>query len=108
MAKVYTHSLGQETLSISGWYEIEKEVTIEHKEGQILYLVGHATVDGSCCGYGGCRYGVVPGFIVNWKSGTNEEGLPISVVEPIKDENLKDEIRGLIEKKERIDQVLFW
>ncbi len=108
MIKEYTHELEKEVLSISGWYELEKEERFKYNEREILYVIGNAVVDSSCCGYGGCRYAVVPGFILNWKSKTNKDGLHISEVEPINGQMLKEDLRKVLEKKEWVSQVRFW
>ncbi len=108
MTKEYTHELNEEVASISGRYEIVKEERMEYRDRVLLYLVGSAVVDNSCCGMGGCHYAVVPGFIVNWKPRTNENGLCISEVEPIADGTARLEIRKIIEKREFVNQVEFW
>lgn len=108
MVKTYTHALGEEIHSISGWYELEREVRIEHSGREILYVVGQGVVDSSCCGMGGCRYAIVPGFIVRWKTGTDEDGSTTSTVEPITDQSLRDKIKRLVEQREGVSQVQFW
>ncbi len=108
MIKEYSHELGKEILSISGRYKLEKEEKIEHNGREILYVIGNAVIDSSCCGDGGCRYAVVPGFIVSWKSKTNEAGVQTSEVEPITEQILKERIRKIIEKNEWVNQVQFW
>jgi len=108
MPKKYTHELNNEVKSISGWYKLHKEGKIDHGEKKYLYAVGDAVVDSSCCGMGGCRYAVVPGAIVSWKSGTNEKGLSTSIVEPVADENLKKELSQRLSKMEDVTQVQFW
>lgn len=108
MFKTYTHALKEEVLSISGWYQLEKEERLEYHGREILYVVGQGVVDASCCGYGGCRYAVVPGFIVSWKSSTEADGPPTSMVEPVREQALRDEIRRLIEQREGVSQVQFW
>jgi hypothetical protein len=108
VTKTYTHELNQEVQTISGWYELHKEERIELVGEEILYVVGNAVVDSSCCGIGGCHYAVVPGSIVSWKSGTNEAGLFTSVVEPIKDEKVREELQKILTEKEGVSQVLFW
>ena len=108
MLKEYTHELNQEVLSISGRYELEKEERMALNGREVLYVIGNAVVDSSCCGFGGCRYAVVPGFIVNWQSRTNEKGRSVSDVEPISDGKTRDEIRKLLEKAEWVSQVQFW
>ena len=108
MRETYTHALGENVVSIAGRYNLEKEEKIEHNGREILYVNGQAMVDSSCCGPGGCRYAVVPGFIVSWKSGINEQGIPTSVIEPIRDEETKKELIELIKNGERVSQVQFW
>ncbi len=74
----YTHEVGNEVRSISGTYSLEKEDIIEVKGKEILYAVGTALLDTSCCGPWGCRYVLVPGYLKQWKYRTNEKGLPVS------------------------------
>lgn len=104
----YTHAFGDDIFSIAGRYHIEKEERIVHNGKEVLYIIGQAIVDSSCCGSGGCRYAVVPGFIVSWRSGINKEGIPTSVIESIKDEKTKKEISERIRDRERVSQVQFW
>lgn len=108
MVKLYTHELNKEVQSISGWYMLYKEGRIAHKGKEYLYLVGNGVVESSCCGVGGCRYAVIPGSIVGWKSGTNEDGLLTSVVEPVTDNKLKEELRDILLRREEVNQVQFW
>jgi len=108
MPRKYTHELNKEVQSISGWYRLYKEGRIGYKGTEFLYLVGDGVVESSCCGSGGCRYAVVPGFIVSWKSGANEEGLFTSVIEPIRDARVREDIQMILSKKEGISQVQFW
>ena len=108
MIKNYTHALNEEVASISGRYEIVKEERMKCRDRELLYLVGSATVDNACCGTGQCHYAVVPGFIVRWKRGTDETGLPVSEIEPIVDETERHKIRKAIEKIESVNQVEFW
>ncbi len=104
----YSHELKKEVLSISGWYELEKEERITHGNREVLYVVGNAVVDSSCCGYGGCRYAIVPGYVLSWKSGTNENAVPTSQVEPIRDPDVQSALRNLLEQGEGVTQVQFW
>ncbi len=106
--KTYTHQLNKEIKSISGWYQLHKEGTIDHGEKEFLYVVGDAVVDSSCCGTGGCRYAVVPGSIVSWKSKVGEDGLLASIVQPVRNKKVKEELREILIKKEGVSQVQFW
>jgi len=109
MTKEYVHAeLGQEVRSITGYYILEKEVKLKYKSKEVLYVFGAAVVDNSCCGAGGCGYALVPGYLVKWKTKKNKDGLPISEVEPIRDDEVRQEIAAMIKKKEAINDVNFW
>ena len=79
MPREYTHSeLNKEVYSIAGYYIPQKEVKLEYNDREVLYVVGLGVIDSSCCGVGGCRYALVPGYLVSWKNKTNGDGLPVS------------------------------
>ncbi len=104
----YTHhELNREVDAIGGHYVLTKEARLPFKGREVLYLVGYAVVDNSCCGVGGMAYALVPGFVLDWKSQMNDEGLAISLVEPIHDQAMQREIRQWIERKEGVHQVRF-
>jgi hypothetical protein len=108
LTREYTHELNKEVRSISGSYELEKEGTVRVAGREVLYAVGNALVDGSCCGSWGCRYAVVPGWVIRWKYVDNSEGTPISQVEPVTDEDVKRQVTRLLETEEGVTQVRFW
>jgi hypothetical protein len=106
----YTHlELGKDIeIAIAGYYTPEREVRLPYKGREVLYVVGKAVVESSCCGTGSWIYAIVPGFIINWQYTRNEKGLPVSEVEPISDEAAQEKIRKLIEKNESAVMVGFW
>jgi len=107
--KDYTHvDLNQEVRSIGGRYTLTKEGRLPFNEQEILYVIGAAMFDTTCCGYGGCNYAMVQGFIKEWKSRQDEEGRHVSRVELIMDEKIKDEIKAIINKQENVSQVNFY
>jgi hypothetical protein len=53
MIREYTHELNREVRSISGGYELEREEKFDMHGKEVLYVVGNAVVDSSCCGVGG-------------------------------------------------------
>lgn len=108
MLRHYEHAINEEIQSISGWYMLDKEETIAYKGKTYFYAMGNGVVEASCCGVGGCRYAVVPGAVMEWKSGTNEVGLMTSLIEPIQDEQIREVLRVLISEKEGVSQVQFW
>ena len=84
-----------------------KEARLPLQGREVLYVVGYAVIDTSCCGIGGCAYALVPGFIMDWRYKRNEDGLTVSQVEPIHDEAIQKEVRRLIEREETVRQVSF-
>lgn len=104
----YIHQdLNQEIRAIGGHYVLVKEARLPYHGREVLYLVGHAAFDTSCCGPGGCAYALVPGFVANWHSDQTEEGLFISQFEPIENADIQNDIRRLIERLEIVQQVNF-
>jgi hypothetical protein len=104
----YVHQpLNQEVTAIGGHYVLVKEARLLCLGREVLYLVGHAAFDTTCCGTGGCAYVLVPGFITSWKSRVNPGGLAVSQVEPIRDNSIQELVRKLIGKKEVVQQIRF-
>jgi hypothetical protein len=107
----YTHLELRENvdIGIAGYYTPEREVRLPYEGREVLYVVGQAVVESSCCGLtGNWTYAIVPGFVINWQYTQNERGLPVSDVQPISDEATKETIRQIIEKKESAVMVGFW
>ncbi len=101
------HELNQECTAIGGHYVTLKEVRLPYHGKEILYTIGHATIDTSCCGVSGCAFAAVYGIIVDWKYGKNKEGIPITHVEPVRDKNRQEKLSRLINKKETVQQINF-
>ncbi len=74
---------------------------------EVLYVVGTGIVDTSCCGTGGCRYAIVPGFILDWRVRTNKNERPVTAVEPIRDADTRKELKEHITKAEMVQLVEF-
>ena len=108
MKQEYAHTeLNQEITAIGGHYALVKEVRLPFRGREVLYLVGYGVFDTTCCGVGGSAYALVPGFILDWKYETNEDGLAVSQVEPIRAQVVQKEVRRLIKEKEIVQQVRF-
>ncbi len=104
----YVHQeLNQEITAIGGYYVLVKEARLPFHGREVLYLVGHAAFDSTCCGAGGCAYALVPGFVLAWKSKSIEDGLAVSAVEPIRETGVQEQVRRLIEGEEIVQQVTF-
>ncbi len=99
--------LNTEVVAIGGNYQLTHEKRIQFKGRELLYFTGFAVFDTTCCGTGGCAYALVPGFIIEWKISKNEEGLPVTRVEPVREEVVQKEIQSRILQSEMVQQVKF-
>ncbi|MBW2061979.1 MAG: hypothetical protein JRI95_10515 [Deltaproteobacteria bacterium] len=100
---------GEEVESISGHYEVEKELRFSVGDREVLCVLGYTAWDKSCCGVGGCRYIMVPGYIVNYKNQKDDHGLFTTEVEMINDQDEKKKIKELIKDTgEYVQMVDFW
>ena len=93
------HTPEKEFHSISGRYEFDTEGQIKIEGKEILYVLGNAVMDTSCCGFWGCRYALVPGYVVKWKYKKDDKGNPVSIISPITDEHVSKNQQAL--EKER-------
>jgi hypothetical protein len=108
VVREYVHQeLNQEVNAIGGRYVLLKEVRLPFHGREVLYVVGGASVDTSCCGVGGCAYALVAGFVVDWKYRRDEGDRAVSRVEPIDDEVIQRRVRWLIGQAEPVQQVDF-
>ena len=91
MSTEFTHPrLGEEVRSISGYYVPCEEHTLIHDQREILYVVGRACIDSSCCGNASWGYIQVPGFLIRKHVRGGQTTPPVSEVEPIKDPRQRD------------------
>jgi hypothetical protein len=98
--------LGEEVEAIGGHYLFTREESLDHPAGRILYFVGYAVLDRSCCGPAGCSYAVVTGRIVSLRFCLREDGRPVSIMDPI-EESLYEDLAKAIRLKEGVSQVHF-
>ena len=101
--------LGREVTAIGGHYVFGKEIRLRlpYNGREVLYFVGYAVLDSTCCGVGGTAYVLVSGYIRQWKYKKNQNDDPVSLVEPVHDQTVQKKIRNLIQKKEMVYQVTF-
>ena len=99
--------LGQEVTAIGGHYVFGKEIRLPYDRREVLYFVGYAVLDSTCCGVGGVAYVLVAGFIRQYKYKQNQNGCFVSQIEAIGNQTLQKEIRKAIQKKEMVYQVTF-
>ena len=99
--------LNVQVTAIGGSYFMLKEDRLPFNDEEILYLVGTAIFDTTCCGTGGCAYALVPGFIRKWQYKTDANSRPVSRVKSISEERTRKKIREKIFKNESVHQVDF-
>jgi len=104
----YTHiPLNEEVFAIGGHYVLEKEIRLPFRGEEVLYIVGMGMVDSSCCGIAGCKYAIVPGYVLDWRHRTNDDNLPVTEVQPICDEETRKQITDLIKDADFVQMVEF-
>jgi hypothetical protein len=101
----FTHlSLNEEIITISGRYAYLHERLLEFEGRKILYYTGYGVTDSSCCGYGGCTFCLVAGFVVRWRY-RETEGRGVSEVEPVDDASVRVRLTELLQGMEFTTQV---
>jgi hypothetical protein len=100
--------LSEDYGGIAGYYTPVKEVRLQFQGREILYIVGRAVIESSCCGTGNWPYALVPGYVVAWHKGHNQSGLPLTEVELVRDPETKKNILSLIRQREELDCISFW
>jgi hypothetical protein len=109
----YTHTkLEEEVRCIAGYYAPVKEGRIKYKNREVLYVLGSATIEASCCGVGKWCYVNIPGYVIHWQNNTNKAGLPVSIVEPVTDKTERSEIEKILRETEpaaaSLPEINFW
>ncbi len=107
LARFVHEPLDTEIQAIAGHYVLTREVRLPWNDRELLYLVGHAIFDTSCCGMGGCGYAIVPGYVLRWKHGEDGRGRPVSEVEAVGDEEDRRQLVAHIKREESLPQVQF-
>jgi hypothetical protein len=109
MNQQYVHlPLNEDIHFLAGYYTPQRELRLSHSGREVLCVIGSACVEAGCCGNRSGTYAVVPGYIESWKCRDNSEGLPVSDVEPIIDDEAKRQIRAAIRENEYVWNIDFW
>jgi hypothetical protein len=104
----HTHlRLNRNVTAIGGEYAFLKERTVRFQKKTILYYIGCAVLNSTCCGTGGVCFARVPGVVRDLKYKTDASGAPISRVEPITDKTDQKQIRKILQDTELVQQVEF-
>ena len=101
------YELNREIRAIGGHYAFVKETTLPYGDQAVLYYVGCAVMDSTCCGMGGIAFARVAGYIRDLKYKTDRSGTPISRIQPILDEASRIHIRTVLQETESVIQVDF-
>ncbi len=99
-------SLGEEVRFISGGYRLLAEEEMIHRGRRLIYLVGIAEVDSSCCGHRGGRFVSVAGYACSQKK-KDEGGRWVTEVEEILESCLQKEIEGILIRTYPHSQIVF-
>ena len=108
----YTHRpLGEDGFAFAGFYTPEKEVRLAFRGREVLYVTGQIVIEATChegtCAIGTHGYAIVAGYVVRWQYRRNEEGQPVSEIEPVVDRETKMEIGQIIQKRESLTRIEF-
>lgn len=104
----YEHpELEREVAAIGGRYLFVKEVCLPFMGREVLYHVGCAVADTSCCGAGGVAYARVAGFVESWQYRQTAGGRPVSRVTPIESPRVRAELARRVKQGEGVHQVSF-
>ena len=107
MPEYHHQEPGTEVRFIAGHYTIVEERRMIHQNRELLIVVGIAAVENTCCGTQGCRFVNVPGYVVTWKHRRTENGVPVSAVESIENEEEQAKIREMLNRQFPYSQILF-
>ncbi len=111
MLEDYAHlPLNEEIEYSTGSIWKSEEETMTYGEEEVLYFVGNTSAMGGCCAgyYPPHKYIMIPGYLKNWQCKTNDQGLPVSEIEPIRDDTIRKELLLLFRDKFKIDEVVIW
>ena len=96
----FTHpELDQEVQTFTGYYVPVEEHVVPYNEREVIYILGHACIEASCCGSASWTYIQVVGFLLRKHIRGGKGTLPVSEIEIIQDEEDRDTIRQSLIKK---------
>ena len=91
---------------VNGSYELGEVQRMNIEGRDILYRLGSALLDNSCCGNYGCGYGLVIGEAIRT---AREGGIDVSMVREISaDDAITETLRETLMKREALGVVNFY
>jgi hypothetical protein len=91
--------LGNEVAAPSGYYQPLEESFLDYDGKRVLYILGTACIEASCCGIGNWAYLRVEGYVVEGDSSLGEDNGRYDEIETIEDDNEKTAISRLLLEK---------
>ena len=105
---LYVHKkIGEEIRSISGHMTVIEEIRLQHEGRDLLCVISAAILDNSCCGVGGCSFIEVPGYILSDNKEKSQDGALVSKVEPVRENEEKEQITVALKKLYPYSQIYF-
>jgi len=105
----FTHpELGKEVQALAGYYTAREEHILLHNGREVLYIVGHVSIDAACCGVGSWNYIQIPGFLIRRHIRDGETTSPVSEIEIIQDEEERNSIKESLREKYPGAQIEIW
>jgi len=106
----YGHpNLGEEVTVRAGYYVPLEEYTLLYGDREIIYVLGMACIDNSCCSSAGSwGYLQVPGFLVSRHIRGADTPTPVSTVELIQGESERSDVKRILLEKHPGVQVEIW
>ncbi len=105
----FTHpELGHEVQTFAGYYVPVEEHVLPYNEREVIYILGHACIEASCCGPARWGYIQVPGFLVRKHIRGSGSTLPVSEIETIQGEEARDTICQSLIKKYPGARIEIW
>lgn len=101
----FSHELPETTEFVNGSYTLTTIKSLPIDGASLLYCLGEATLDNSCCGITNSFYALVLGELVETRS--TEKG-PVSTLSPITDPVRKQTTRAAIQQAEQLETVNFY
>ena len=106
MKEYFHRKPGEEAHTVPWPCRVAEECRISCNGRELLYVIADALVGSSCVGAGSLRYIQVHGFIQRWHYRHDEDGNPVSAVDPV-DEALRAVIQKTLADRHRGLQVCF-
>jgi len=109
MRMEFTHpELGQEVQTLAGYYVPVEEHVLPHNGREVIYILGHACIEASCCGAASWSYIQGPGVLLSKHIRDGGSTPPVSEIETIQDEEDRNTIRQSLTKKYPSAQIEIW